>query len=247
MCRAPQDAGALVFPCTRGEYHEPVFPVLNLPLSRHSFQAFFFRPRSPSQQRPGQQDRASEATEANSQENHTSHTMSESTQQNMERVGFRRTLRKWKDSMTGSTSISQTSHTSQPIPTSSQSAQTSSPLPQQTHTTTKPLSSQSSQSSLPSQAPSDALALFQPGIQTIIHSPLDKRNKGTSPAAVFRRSCLGPRRHTASVDYFAWGKGFASETSSSLASPSSDGGSVSTSHTSRDSRVRFSMRIGGVR
>ncbi|KAF2846007.1 hypothetical protein T440DRAFT_250197 [Plenodomus tracheiphilus IPT5] len=117
-------------------------------------------------------------------------------------------------------------------------------------------SSQTSRSRLPLPPPPDSTLTFtKPTTQTIIHSPMDKRNRtsSSSPMLSIRRSYLGPYRDTPHLESVSIGGTAKSRVKKGTKPQShsqptrSDAGSVAASHTSRESRTRFSLKVGSVK
>jgi len=164
-------------------------------------------------------------------------------------VGLGSVLRRWKAGFK-SNSASRTRR--QSPNTSGQQAQPSRPNSLK--------SSQRSPSQAPSLSPKPELPLpdsqstvdrlvFRSTTQTIIHSPLDKRNRGSvsSSTCILRRSHLGPVRDTTAQVYSAqkpktWSGAVMLEPGSRSESRVSDRASTST----RNSKGRFSIKTGSL-
>lgn len=108
----------------------------------------------------------------------------------------------------------------------------------------------SSQSSQSSEMNRDYPALFKPTTHTIIHSPMDKRNRSfnaSSLVSLSRRPTLSSRRFTAPAGYFADGlrptKRPLTSTVEDSAATDVDRATGSSSSPS-SSRIRFSMKAG---
>lgn len=112
---------------------------------------------------------------------------------------------------------------------------------------------------LPDSAPTPDRLMFKSTTQTIIHSPLDKRNRGSVSSSystcILRRSPLGPRRDTIAQDCSfppltpkTWSDAASVEPASSSSSSSGSrmSGRASTTST-RNSKGRFSIKVGSTR
>lgn len=179
---------------------------------------------------------------------HTQHVTIE-TNKTHQRTGFRSVLRKWKAGFKSNS----TCHTRQIPNTPAQSAQTphmkSSASSQRSSSQAPSLAIKSEPLLLDSHATIDRLA-SKSTTQTIIHSPLDKRNRGSvsSSTYILRRPCPGSRRDTILGDCDS------PKPNTRLGAAMSEMGSRSGSRMSdrastctRNSKSRFSLRAGSVR